>query len=136
MDDPGDVGASRGPVRHPLEVPDVPQPKRLRVDSTEVRRYVLHDDNPETVIGRRIKPRPDGCWIIDNDPDNYGQVRVAGRQVAAHRFVYETLIAPVPDGHHLHHECQVPGCCNPAHLVPLTPGEHSQRHAELRRGAA
>lgn len=96
-----------------------------------------HDDtNAETIIGSRVKPQTNGCWLFDGKPNRYGQTSVNGVHVTVHRFVYEVLVGPIPDGHHLHHTCQTPGCCNPAHLMPLTPGEHQRLHAEQKRGAA
>lgn len=89
-----------------------------------------NDDNHETRIGRRIQPQPNGCWIYGDDPDKYGSDRKL--VVRVHRFVYETLVGPIPKGHHLHHKCQTPACCNPAHLEPLSPDEHAKAHKDLR----
>ena len=90
-------------------------------------------------MGARITPQPNGCWAWDNDLTRYGEVQwgrgVDGQRVSekAHRAVYEVLVDRIPDGCHLHHECQNPGCVNPEHLLPLTHAEHMARHAELRR---
>lgn len=92
-------------------------------------------DTPEEKIGRRIVPQPNGCWLYRNDPDRYGHATISdgtSYNVAVHRFVYETLVGQIPNGHHLHHKCQTRGCCNPKHLVPLTPREHMLEHDRLR----
>jgi hypothetical protein len=95
------------------------------------------DQSAEARFGRRIKVRPDGCWAF-GDIDTYGTVNYSRKGgagtggIAAHRFAYETLVGPIHDGHVLHHTCERPGCVNPAHLMPLTPGEHAQEHARLR----
>lgn len=91
------------------------------------------DDNAETQVGRMIEPQPNGCWLFKGRPDDYGDATVGGTRIRAHRFVYETLVGPIPDGHVVHHECETPGCCNPEHLTPLTIGDHNRRHAEMKR---
>ena len=40
--------------------------------------------------------------------------------VGAHRFAYELLIGPIPDGLQIDHLCRVPLCVNVAHLEPVT----------------
>lgn len=92
------------------------------------------DTSVESIIGQRIKPRADGCWIFDGNPDGYGKVTVRGHFVRVHRWVYETLVGPIDDDCHLHHTCLTPGCCNPRHLVPLTPKEHRAAHRVARAG--
>lgn len=88
------------------------------------------DDTPETKIGRKIEVQPNGCWIFNGNPHLYGSASPSRDfgTVRVHRFVYETLVGPIPEGHHLHHECDNVGCCNPEHLTPLTPKEHKARH--------
>lgn len=88
------------------------------------------NNNPETDIGKRVTVRPDGCWEYKHTQGGYGRHHVVG---TVHRFVYETLIGPIPDGHVLHHECENKACVNPGHLTPMTPGDHSREHARRRR---
>ena len=93
-------------------------------------------DTIETRIGERIEPQPNGCWLYRGHTNKYGMTstRVDGKVFGfgVHRFVYETLVGDIPDGYHIHHECETPGCCNPAHLVALSPTDHYGRHAEMR----
>ncbi len=87
-----------------------------------------HDNSVERRIGERIEPQPNGCWLYNGITDRYVRLRMPGGHQQAHRFVYETIVGPVPDGYHLHHTCETPGCCNPKHLRPLTPVEHKAAH--------
>lgn len=71
------------------------------------------------------------CWLwrgaLRNKALPYGVVRYAGKQHAAHRFAYEQLIGPIPDGLTLDHLCRVGRCVNPAHLEPVTLKENWRR---------
>ncbi|WP_143515960.1 HNH endonuclease signature motif containing protein, partial [Pseudonocardia autotrophica] len=79
---------------------------------------------------RHIQEDADGCWIWTGSKmgNGYGQVRVQGCSSAAHRAIYEYLIAPVPAGLDLDHLCRKRACVNPYHLEPVT------RSVNLRRG--
>jgi hypothetical protein len=90
---------------------------------------LLVDSSDEARIGERITPQPNGCWLFNGKPEQYGMAwSRQGRPVSVHRFVYETLVGPIPDGWDLHHQCHTPGCCNPAHLTPLDKAEHRAGH--------
>ncbi len=93
------------------------------------------DDNLESKLGKFIEPQPDGCWLWrGRDDGKYAaDPRVPSSQV--HRWTYETLVGPIPKGHHLHHECGRRSCVNPAHLTPMTPSQHMAHHAALRKAS-
>lgn len=64
----------------------------------------------------------------------YGHFHSGERQVKAHRFAYELLVGPIPEGLELDHLCRVRKCVNPAHLEPVTHAENIRRGYEA--GAA
>lgn len=65
------------------------------------------------------------------DSGGYGQLstRQNGqrRRVRVHRFVYETLVGPIPDGLVIDHLCGVHLCCRPSHLEAVTLAENGRR---------
>lgn len=74
---------------------------------------------------------PDGCWIWTGarTTAGYGHFTLSKprRGVYAHRFAYELLVGPIPDGLPLDHLCRNRRCVNPAHLEPVTHRENILR---------
>lgn len=78
----------------------------------------------------KVDKRPDGCWLWTayRNPDGYGRFRpYRQNQVMAHRFAYEQIVGPIPEGLTLDHLCRDRACVNPAHLEPVTAGENVMR---------
>lgn len=72
---------------------------------------------------------PLGCWLwvaADNGV-GYGAFWDGNRQVSAHRWAYEALVGPIPEGLVLDHLCRTRHCVNPDHLEPVTPRENVMR---------
>lgn len=74
--------------------------------------------------------KTDGCWLWRGGlfRTGYGcfyEVPRPGR--LAHRYAYELLVGPVPEGLELDHLCRVRHCVNPAHLEPITHAENMAR---------
>lgn len=73
---------------------------------------------------------PLGCWTwaAGTNAAGYGQFFVAGsKRMLAHRFAFELLVGPIPDGLTLDHLCRTPACVNPDHLEPVGRGENVLR---------
>lgn len=83
-------------------------------------------------VWSRVESTPLGCWIWTGPcAKGYGRVSVreAGsrRSMQIHRYAYEQLVGPIPDGLQLDHLCRNRACCNPAHLEPVTSRENTLR---------
>lgn len=77
--------------------------------------------------------KADGCWTWGGhfERHGYGRFGISSKHlVLAHRFAWELTNGPVPDGLELDHRCRNRGCCNPAHLEPVTHAENMRRAAE------
>lgn len=70
-----------------------------------------------------------GCWIWTGNitRKGYGLFKIHPKNVSVHRYVYKTLVGPIPDELQLDHLCRVRNCVNPHHLEPVTARENSMR---------
>ena len=72
------------------------------------------------------------CWRWRSGAarsDGYGQFWDGRTMRPAHRFAYEAIVGPVPEGMVLDHLCRVRDCVNPDHLEVVTQGENQRRGA-------
>lgn len=87
---------------------------------------------PQQIIDRHTMPIPEcGCWIWLGSlgSGGYGLVGFKKRNTSqvAHRFVYESIKGPIPEGLELDHKCRVRSCVNPDHMEPVTRLENIRR---------
>jgi hypothetical protein len=77
----------------------------------------------------KIEIRPDGCWgwMAARKDNGYGSFGTARQTWYAHRFAYEWLVGPIPEGLEIDHLCRVRECVNPAHLEAVTHRENIRR---------
>lgn len=76
---------------------------------------VRYASNEERIL-KNIRVDANGCFLWQKRTDRYGYLRLGGKTIKAHRFSYEVFRGPVPKGMSVLHRCDVPSCCNPAHL--------------------
>lgn len=65
---------------------------------------------------------PNDCWLWcgSRSVEGYGRIMVRRKTWAAHRWIYELRVGPIPEGLVLDHLCRNTSCVNPAHLEPVT----------------
>lgn len=66
-------------------------------------------------------------WTATYTGGGYGAFWNGTRLVRAHRFAYELLVGPIPEGLALDHLCRVRRCVAPAHLEAVTQRENIRR---------
>lgn len=88
--------------------------------------------------------RPDlgPCWVwLGSFRGRYGRVFVRSNpdrttvKEDAHRVSYKLCVGPIPDGKELDHLCRNRGCCNFAHVEPVTRSVNLQRSPLIGRTA-
>lgn len=98
---------------------------------------------PGWLASLRAATRQDGdCWIWQRavNSSGYGVMRIKGMPSSTpaqmtHRVAWMARAGrPVPAEHDIDHICNVPLCCNPAHLQPVV-HEENVRLAVERRAA-
>ena len=70
-----------------------------------------------------IGSNPGDCWEWQgsvNKRTGYGKKQLNGRTLLAHRWMYEMLQGPIPDGLVVNHKCSNRKCVNPHHLELTT----------------
>ena len=71
--------------------------------------------SPATRFKHYVKIDPQsGCWLWQGAMQNgYPMYRLG----YAHRFAYEHIFGPLPEGARLRRDCNNRGCVNPAHIT-------------------
>lgn len=88
---------------------------------------------PAKCLEDRYSIEPDtGCWLWlgSKTSKGYGMYQRRGKTMMAHRFTYELLVGPIPEGLEIDHLCRRRGCVNPKHLEPVTHSVNMLRHSK------
>lgn len=95
---------------------------------------VLHLPYLEVIRVSELGP----CWewaLSRNEArGGYGQMRLNGRTLKAHRIAYEKWVGEIPKGHGVLHHCDNPPCIRPAHLFTGTTADNSADMIAKGRG--
>lgn len=77
-----------------------------------------HYKTPEEAFLARSFHRDTGCieWTGSSDTKGYGQLRIDGKLIKAHRYAVERAHGPIPAGMVVMHVCDNPKCVNIDHL--------------------
>ena len=72
--------------------------------------------------------KSDGCWLWtgSSGPNRYGEVRLNGRRMGAHRMAWILAYGAIPDGISVLHHCDNPPCVRPDHLFLGTDNDNIQ----------
>lgn len=74
--------------------------------------------------------KTDGCWNWTGATQKPGYGRFVierGRLSLAHRWAYEAMVGPIPEGMTIDHLCWNKVCVNPDHLEVVTREENARR---------
>lgn len=79
-----------------------------------------------------------GCWNWTGAKSaGYGHFveGYKGKFHPAHRFSYESLVGPIPEGMQIDHRCMNTLCVNPEHLRPVTHKQNMEHQAGAYRNS-
>lgn len=70
-----------------------------------------------------------GCWLFVGSrwSSGYGKIVIEGRNVGAHRVMYEAWFGKIPEGLTIDHLCRTTECVNPNHLEAVAHRENVLR---------
>jgi hypothetical protein len=108
--------------------------RRVRkVFKTEAERFWPKVDKHGPVPASRPELGPCWVWTGGRIPNGYGHFSLTQlpgtpkQRILAHRWVYEEMTGPIPEGLEIDHLCRNRACVNPVHLELVTHQMNGQR---------
>lgn len=92
----------------------------------------LPKHTPESFWANVDKKSPEECWLWKKGLDSrkrYGHLTYQTKFWEAHRLAWTLTFGDIPTDMHVLHRCDVPQCCNPAHLFL---GTHADNMADMK----
>jgi hypothetical protein len=89
----------------------------------------LHIDTEVGCVGKDGNWSPCVQWTGAISSTGYGNLKVEGQTVLAHRLSYQMAYGRIPEGMVLDHLCSRRRCTNPLHLDPVPQRENVRRGA-------
>ena len=79
----------------------------------------------------------DGCWLwaAATDTSGYGNPKVNGKGIHAHRLTWQFFIGPIPHGILVLHKCDIRRCVRPDHLFLGTQADNMADMKRKNRGS-
>lgn len=74
-------------------------------------------------------------WVGSKTAQGYGEMRIGGKLVPAHRVSHELHIGPIPDGLVVDHRCHNKACVNPSHLRAVSYKANAENRSGARLGS-
>lgn len=95
-----------------------------------IRGHNIKNPNGTYLKSMRYEVDSNGCWVwkMNICSTGYGQVKVNGKNVLAHRYYYSCYnYDELKEDMQIDHLCRVPACVNPSHLQQVTPAVNVRR---------
>lgn len=98
---------------------------------------LTHADPADAFQARTERDVTTGCliWTGSKFPGGYGNIRVGGKNVYAHRYAWEQANGSIPEGKVIDHICHNRACVEATHLRPATASQNAWHREKAVTGS-